>query len=67
MDDDERIVCPVCNKSVIEDEYLACSTCGQDMCLYCFEEEACPEHAIPYGDSFWDSYDDPYCTDNWRE
>ena len=39
LDDGEsdRIDCAVCGRSVLEDEYMHCPECEQEMCLYCYE------------------------------
>lgn len=51
------IRCPVCNCTVVEDEYIECCDCEEYMCVYCYEELPCPEHAIPYGDPYWQTHD----------
>lgn len=37
MSDLEMILCDGCNFVVSEDEYLECSECGRNMCLYCYQ------------------------------
>ena len=38
----ERVICPVCDGAVIEDEFTACLECEENLCIYCWEECACP-------------------------
>lgn len=37
-----RVICPVCEGAVIEDEYTACWECEEGLCIYCWEDGACP-------------------------
>lgn len=39
-----RIICDVCEESVVQDEHFTCPTCEVQMCLYCWQSEPCPEH-----------------------
>lgn len=32
-----RLICPVCETAVIEDEYLPCENCDSHLCLYCWQ------------------------------
>ena len=34
-----RVICPVCDWAVIEDEYIPCSECGEGVCVYCYEAD----------------------------
>lgn len=46
-DEEERIECPFCHETVIEDEFLVCPECDDrdgthtNICLYCYEG-GCP-------------------------
>lgn len=44
-EDEPRIICDVCDESVVQDEHFTCPTCEVQMCLYCWQSESCPEHA----------------------
>ena len=36
-----RVVCPLCELAVIEDELVICPGCDRRLCLYCYEAQEC--------------------------
>lgn len=39
------VVCPICDRAVVEDELVTCQRCKAGMCLYCWYGP-CPEHGV---------------------
>ena len=41
VEDQERVVCPLCELAVIEDELVICPGCDRRLCLYCYGAQEC--------------------------
>ena len=39
--DQGRVICPLCELAVIEDELIICPDCDNRLCLYCYEAQEC--------------------------